>query len=197
MKKGEKTKQKLFTAAATLFQQNDFRDVTVDRIVEEAGVAKGTFYIYFESKDALIAAYISEYVQKVDMDYQAVLESFSPDTTSSQILLGLINKITDTLMQMIGYSGMSTIYQLLLTDAIDMNAIKGYDRGLYQVFKNILKRGIERKEFNSSLSLDELTKNLVIAIRGLCYEWCIRYPDFDLKARAFSYFQMLLDGIQA
>lgn len=195
--KGEKTKQKLFIAATMLFNQYGFRGITVDRIVEEAGVAKGTFYIYFESKDALIAAFISDYVRKVDTDYRVILDSFSPDTSSSQILLGLLGKIADTLTEIIGYTSMRTVYQLLLTDDIDVGAVKEYARDLYQIFAVVLERGMERGEFISPLSLHELARHFVMAIRGLTYEWCIRYPDFDLKSQALTHFQMLLNGIKS
>lgn len=194
--KGEKTKQKLYTAAASLFSQHDFREVTVDRIVEEAGVAKGTFYIYFESKDALIASFLLDYVRKLDIDYRAVLDSFPTDTSNSRILLGLISKIADTLTEVIGCSSMRTVYKLLMTDEIDMDAVKGYNRDLYKIFAEMLKRGIESGEFHTTLSLDELTRHFVMAIRGICYEWCIRYPDFDLKAQALAHFQILLDGLK-
>ena len=195
--KGEKTKQKLFIAATMLFNQYGFRGITVDRIVEEAGVAKGTFYIYFESKDALIAAFISDYVRKVDTDYRVILDSFSPDTSSSQILLGLFGKIADTLTEIIGYTSMRTVYQLLLTDDIDVGAVKEYARDLYQIFAVVLERGMERGEFISPLSLHELARHFIMAIRGLTYEWCIRYPDFDLKSQALTHFQMLLNGIKS
>ena len=194
--KGEKTKQKLFTAAAMLFNQYDFAEVTVDRIVEEAGVAKGTFYIYFESKDALIAAFISEYASKVDTGYRAVLDSFPPGTSSSQIILGLISKIADTLSDIIGYTGMRTVYQLLLTGDTNVGAVKGYNRDLYQIFYDVLECGVKRGEFNSELTLEEMTRHFVMAIRGISYEWCIRYPDFDLKAQALTHFQILLNGIK-
>lgn len=195
--KGKKTKQKLFASAAELFNQYDFHEVTVDRIVEAAGVAKGTFYIYFESKDALIAAFLSDYVKKVDTDYRAVLDSFSPDMPVSQMTLGLIGKIVDTLTETIGCQSMRTVYKILLTDAMDMNVIKGYDRDLYQIFYDVLECGIKRGEFSSELSLEELTRHFVMAIRGISYEWCIRYPDFDLKAQALTHFQMLLNGIKS
>lgn len=196
-KKGEETKEKLFNAAVQLFNQYEFREVSVDKIVEAAGVAKGTFYIHFDSKDALIAEFISDYVHKVDTDYRAVLDSFPPDTDSSQILLGLISKIADTLTETIGYSSMRTVYQLLLVDDIDVSAVKGYGRELYQIFAQVLERGFQRGEFSSSLPLDTLIKHFVITIRGLCYEWCIRYPEFDLKAQAITHYQILLEGIKA
>lgn len=54
---------------------------------------------------------------------------------------------------------------------MSMSAVKGYDRDLYQMFADALERGIS-------------------------YEWCIRYPDFDLKAEALSHFQILMESIQ-
>lgn len=197
MTKGEKTKEKLFCSAAKLFNQYNFEEVTIDRIVEEAGVAKGTFYIYFESKDALIAAFLSDYVSKVDTDYRTFLESFPTGTSTSDLLLGLIDKITATLTHTIGYTSMKTVYKLLLTDDIDVSAITGFNRELYQVFADVINIGFERGDFQSALSVNELARHFVAAIRGLCYEWCIRYPDFDLKAQALSHFKIMLDGIQA
>lgn len=195
--KGEITKEKLFCSAAKLFNQYNFEEVTIDRIVEEAGVAKGTFYIYFESKDALIAAFLSDYVSKVDTDYRTFLDSFPPGISTPDLLLGLIDKITATLTHTIGYMSMKTVYKLLLTDDIDVSAITGFNRELYRVFADVLICGFERGDFKSALSIDELARHFVGAIRGLSYEWCIRYPDFDLKAQALSHFKMILSGILA
>jgi hypothetical protein len=34
-------------------------------------------------------------------------------------------------------------------------------------------------------------------MRGLTYEWCMRYPDFDLKSQAITHFEVLLMGIKS
>lgn len=195
--KGEKTKQKLFDTAFNLFNQYGLENITVDRIVEKAGVAKGTFYIYFESKDVLIAEFISDYASKVDTGYRAVLDAFSPETPSSHILLALIGKIAETLTDNIGYTSMRTVYQLLLSDNIDTGAVTVYDRDLYQIFVVLIRRGMDTGEFVSFLSPQELSRHFVMAIRGLCYEWCFRYPDFDLKSQASTHFRILLNGIKS
>lgn len=194
--KGEKTKRKLFESAARLFGQYDFDDVTVDAIVETAGVSKGTFYIYFESKDALIAAFLSDYVSGVDADYKAYLDSLPKGTKSSEMLLSLIAKIADVLIATIGCHRMSIVYKVQLTKAVNMEAVKGYNRQLYQMFSDVLEQGLKRGEFHIELPLDALTRHFVMAIRGLSYEWCIRYPDFDLKEQALEHFKILLKGIQ-
>lgn len=196
MGKGEKTKQKLFAAAAQLFGQYEFDDVTVDTIVEAAGVAKGTFYIYFESKDALIASFLSDYVNGIDGDYKAHLDSLSPGTTARDMLLSLISRIADVLTDTIGYHRMRNVYKAQLTGAPNMDVVKDYNRKLYQMFADVLGQGIERREFITALPLETLTKHFVMAIRGISYEWCIRYPDFDLKEQALAHFSLLLSAIE-
>lgn len=194
--KGKKTKQKLLETAAELFGQYDFDNVTVDAIVEAAGVAKGTFYIYFESKDALIATLLSVYVNSVDADYKAHLDSLPSGIAATDMLLSLVAKITDVLIGTIGYHKMRIVYKVQLTGAINMNMVKGYNRKLYQMFADVLRMGIERGEFSTKLSVEVLTKHFVMAIRGLSYEWCIRYPDFNLKEQALAHFRILLSGIR-
>ncbi|WP_461863669.1 TetR/AcrR family transcriptional regulator [Thermococcus sp.] len=49
-----KTREKLVNAAMELFASKGFDKTTVDEIVAKAGVAKGTFYLYFKSKEDLI-----------------------------------------------------------------------------------------------------------------------------------------------
>lgn len=190
------TKRKLYESAGHLFGQYDFDDVTVDAIVEAAGVSKGTFYVHFESKDALIAAFLSDYVHSVDTDYRAHLDSLPAGATVSEMILSLIEKIADVLTDTIGHNRMRIVYKVQLTEAISMETVKGYNRELYKIFSHVLAQGIEKKEFDTALTLDDLTKHFVMAIRGLSYEWCIRYPDFDLKAQALAHFRILLRGIQ-
>ncbi len=49
-----KTREKIVSSAMELFARKGFDKTTVDEIVAKAGVAKGTFYLYFKSKDDLI-----------------------------------------------------------------------------------------------------------------------------------------------
>ncbi|WP_053737209.1 TetR/AcrR family transcriptional regulator [Nocardia sp. NRRL S-836] len=57
------TKQKLFDAALKLVGERGAASVTVDEIAAEAGVAKGTIYYNFASKDALVEALLRHGVE--------------------------------------------------------------------------------------------------------------------------------------
>ena len=45
--------QQILAAAAELLERWSYSDITMDRIAERAGVAKGTLYLYFRTKEAL------------------------------------------------------------------------------------------------------------------------------------------------
>ncbi|MCX7770366.1 MAG: TetR/AcrR family transcriptional regulator [Proteobacteria bacterium] len=45
------TKELILHAGIKLFAKNAYADVSVDSIVESAGISKGAFYYYFKSKD--------------------------------------------------------------------------------------------------------------------------------------------------
>jgi AcrR family transcriptional regulator len=51
-------RERLLAAAATLFYEEDFNAVGIDRVIERAGVAKTSLYDCFGSKDELIRAYL-------------------------------------------------------------------------------------------------------------------------------------------
>lgn len=61
----EERREELMSAAARLFQANGIEPTTVEQITGEAGVAKGTFYLYFSSKDDVVYALREQFVHIV------------------------------------------------------------------------------------------------------------------------------------
>ncbi len=190
------TKRHLYAVADTLFTQYGFDHVSVDKIVEEAGLSKGTFYVHFESKDSLLESLISDYVEKVDMDYQAYIDTFSSNMPAADILLGLVEKIIDVIIDTIGLERMKILYRTQLSNISYSGTAVSYNRMLYRTIMDVLDIGIQKKEFVTALALEELANHLILAIRGLTYEWCIRYPDFDLRAQSQAHFKILIKGIK-
>src|SRR3954465_7155915 len=52
-------RQRLLDAADRLFYAEGVHPVGIDRIIEEAGVAKGSLFYNFSGKDDLVAAYLA------------------------------------------------------------------------------------------------------------------------------------------
>jgi AcrR family transcriptional regulator len=52
--RADDTRGRIFASAARLFAENGYAETTVDRIVRDAGVAKGTFFVHFATKEAVV-----------------------------------------------------------------------------------------------------------------------------------------------
>lgn len=193
---GAETKKKLYEIAERLFTERNFSDVNVEDITDEAGITKGAFYVHFESKDALIAVLIADQAARADMNYKTFVETLPDDMSASKMLLALTQKITDELADTIGCENMKKVYKMLLGGTVDTEAVKGYGRELYLLFYSILDKGIRRGELKPALPLEALSRHFVMAIRGVSYEWCVRYPDFDLREQAIEHIRLLIEGIQ-
>jgi AcrR family transcriptional regulator len=83
----EARRAELVSAAASVFADRGAANATVSDIVAEAGVAQGTFYLYFASKDDVILA-VAERAVDVIID-SATLEATRPDATAAARLRAL------------------------------------------------------------------------------------------------------------
>ena len=84
--KSARTRAQLVAAANSLFARQAVESVTVDDVVREAGVAKGTFYVHFDGLDALTAVVSEELVRSFDDLLQA--GRFSLDDPALRIAFG-------------------------------------------------------------------------------------------------------------
>lgn len=194
---GTETKMQLYRCAEELLRQHDYDDVSVEAITKMAGVTKGTFYVHFESKDALCISILTQYAETMDAQYERFLDTLPPETPSYDSMLTLVSGIIDMMTAQIGYENLRSLYRLQISKTVSTEAVNGYSRRLYALFGQVLERGIRQEEFTSELSLEALTRHFVMAIRGLTYEWCVRHLDFDLKKEADAHFRLLLNGIRA
>jgi AcrR family transcriptional regulator len=66
--RGERTLRKILDAAREEFGERGFSDSSIVGITQRAGVALGTFYTYFESKEALFSALVRDMSAQVRDD---------------------------------------------------------------------------------------------------------------------------------
>lgn len=83
---GLSPRDRILEVASDLFYREGVRGVGVDRIIEEAGVAKATFYRHFPSKDDLVVAWLRQ-----------------PETRGLSWLEGDLAKRTDDPFEQLGF----------------------------------------------------------------------------------------------
>ena len=81
-------RQALLSAARGVFGRRGFERATMDAIAAEAGVAKGTVYLYFPSKQAVYDATVTEGLHELERLTQAAIHAA---TTLKDAILGFVS----------------------------------------------------------------------------------------------------------
>jgi AcrR family transcriptional regulator len=63
--RGEQTRQNLLNAAEHEFGEKGFHSASISSITQRAGVAQGTFYIYYSSKEDILMALVQHMSRKM------------------------------------------------------------------------------------------------------------------------------------
>ncbi len=71
--RGRKTLRKLLDASAIEFGEKGFHEASVSSITRRAGIALGSFYTYFDSKDALFRALVADMSDNVRTSARAAI----------------------------------------------------------------------------------------------------------------------------
>ena len=74
----EVRREQILDAAAQILAARDLGAMTVADVVAGAGIAKGTFYLYFDSKEDLVAALQARYQESLITRAQAILDGPGP-----------------------------------------------------------------------------------------------------------------------
>ena len=85
MEKPDK-REEIVRAALALIAVHGFHGAPLAMIADRAGVATGTVYLYFESKDALIAEIYRELEDRI---YHLIMEGYAPEKTVRERFLHL------------------------------------------------------------------------------------------------------------
>ena len=82
-RRGRRTREKLLHAAEAEFGESGFADTSIASITQRAGVALGTFYVYFESKEEIFRALVS-YMGELTRQWIGERVAASPDRLTAE-----------------------------------------------------------------------------------------------------------------
>ena len=85
-------KEQILVAARKVFREKGYDSSTISDIVEEAGVAQGTFYLYFQSKKAAVLALAQTFTEELT---KRLSEANDPKMTFEDRLRMLVRTLFD------------------------------------------------------------------------------------------------------
>jgi TetR/AcrR family transcriptional regulator len=93
MAASEKTARRnaILTAATDLFARWSLTDISMDRVAARAGIAKGTVYLYFRTKESLFLSLFEELHNKWHIDLRERLVSADQPVEARDAASGLLD----------------------------------------------------------------------------------------------------------
>ena len=189
-KNSRNTKGKIVSAAWQLFYRQGYDDTTIDEIVEASGTSRGSFYHYFEGKDALLSSLSYLFDEKYEELTETMDMSLSPIDKLiflNQELFGMIeNTVSVDLLCQLFSSQLVTKGERHL---LNMN------RTYYKLLRQITVEGQEQGCFKENLSVNDITKAYAMFERGLMYDWCLCNGDYSLCQYSATMLPLFLEGL--
>src|SRR5687768_11310948 len=187
--RGEKTLRRILDAALAEFGQQGFHDSSIVGITARAKVALGTFYTYFDSKEAVFAALVRDMSDQVRTFVGSAVEGATPGFDAEERTLAAYLDFV---------VGHKEVYRII--DEAEFVDPSGYRRHYVTTAERIaarLRAGRERGELSKSQSpIDDEVQ--AWAIMGMNVFLGLRFGvwgDGDPEAIAKSANRMLREGL--
>ena len=191
-KNSRNTKGRIISAAWKLFYAQGYEGTTVEDIVFESGTSKGSFYHYFDGKDALMGtlAYV------FDEKYEELIPALDPNMGALETLA----YINHELYVMIEASvSIDLLTRLLSTQLLARGEKHLLDRSrvYFRLLRRIVRQGAERGELRREVSVDELVRAFAMWERAQLYDWCLCGGDYSLVSYAEKMTPLFLESFHA
>lgn len=186
----KKTKSKIVSAAWKLFYEQGYEDTTIEEIIEESGTSKGSFYHYFEGKDALL----SSLAYMMDEKYEDLEPRIGENENSYDVLLYLNRELLTMIEETINIELLARLYSTQLTTHGD-RPLLDHGRTYYRLLRKIISRGRDRGELRQNMSVSEMVRYYAMCERALLYEWCLRKGEYSLSEEAERKFPMMIQSL--
>ena len=180
-KNARNTRGRIISAAWKLFYEQGYEATTVEDIVFESETSKGSFYHYFDGKDALLGtlAYV------FDEKYEELQETMDPDLSATDQLIYLNHE----LFAMIdGSISLDLLARLLATQLLARGEKHLLDRNrtYFKLLRRIVARGQAAGELRADRTANEIVKAYAMWERALMYDWCLSGGEYSLVAYSDS-----------
>ena len=144
-RKKERTRQEIFRAAMDLFREKGFDAVTIEAICSAADVARGTFFLHFPTKSALL----SEFNRQITEDFARRIESPEREGAVEE-LTQLVDLISERLLA--DADVMSAMLREFFTTPLALLEAPPDAQDLPDLVERIVIRGQERGELRSDIA---------------------------------------------
>ncbi len=174
-KNSKNTKGKIVAAAWQLFYEQGYDNTTVEEIVEESGTSRGSFYHYFDGKDALLSSLSYLFDEK----YDELIDTMDPKLTPAEKLIYMNQELFLMIDNTVSVELLSQLFATQLITSGERHMMNP-SRTYYKLLRQIVTEGKQSSFFKDEFSVNDITKAYAMFERGLMYDWCISSGSYSL-----------------
>ena len=175
-KQKNETKNMIFNIALEYFKNEGYENTSIQSICTTCGIAKGTFYNYFNSKEDIIR---ESFRNGIDEFLLKGMENVEIHNSPVEALRDFIH-LSLSYCNKVGKKTTSLAYICNLNSAINENML--YDAH-FEILKQIISAGINKKIWKSNLHSSEYIELVTAFINGLMISFCFSVEEYDAVER--------------
>lgn len=162
IKEPDERRNEILDTAEELFMINGYDKTSVQGIIDKVGIAKGTFYYYFKSKEEVLDGMVERYNEKIYN--KAVLIAGNKELSCEMRLLGVIqamqisDEVNPVMMEQIHTPQNVLLHQKIAASILTV---------LVPVLTEIVKEGMEQEIFHTLYPKESIEMLLVYGVTML------------------------------
>jgi AcrR family transcriptional regulator len=187
----------ILRAALDLFVRKGFFSGSMNELARELGVAKGTLYVYFPSKEALWLAIVEMMAEDIARAFEPILASSTPPMVK---LEGLARATFEY------YDQHSDVCSIMIkiwasADSSLETDMRAYTREMYDRYRRrlaaILEEGVAKGEFRAGIDTEAAASFVLALLDGLIVQWMTEPAWFGVESCVRAFRDVCLQGLAA
>ena len=188
-KSGRNTKGKIVSAAWKLFYEQGYDDTTVEDIIFESETSKGSFYHYFEGKDALLGSLAMVFDEKYEE-----LKGEMPEQMGAKEKLIYMNHALFTMIDnTVSVELLARLFSTQLTTRGEKHLLNR-NRTYFKLLQQVVRQGLERGELRNDMTANQIINDYAMFERAMMYDWCLSDGKYALSQYGDRLMPMFLQG---
>jgi TetR/AcrR family fatty acid metabolism transcriptional regulator len=185
--------EQIIEAAVRVFARNGYYNSRVSDIAREAGIASGTIYLYFKTKDEILVTLFREKMAEFVATVRKAIAAEPDAVAKLRRLIGLHFKLLED------HSEMAEVVQVELRQGqkffrgASANEVSGY----FDLISSVLEEGMAAGMFRSDLPVKTVRKVLFGAMDQMATSWVLGKRTYRLSETADAVAEIFLKGLAA
>ena len=193
---GGDKRERILDAAERIFARSGFFHARVSEIAREAGVADGTIYLYFKSKDELLISLFESRMERVTGALAAAVDRAGPGASARDRLLAFLDTYAALIVDNPAVAEVLTVE--LRQSSKFMKEYHGRQfADFLKLLAGLVADGQEAGEFDRNLPAPVVARAIFGMLDELALAWLLgRGEKFDILHAAGHVGSLVLQGLQ-